>query len=83
MKIRLYSLSTCVHCRATKRLLDQCTVKYDFTDVDSLAGEERQAVCNRCVVGILNFARNLHKFLVLCCETISSGLGPYLSQSLW
>ncbi|PIP43168.1 MAG: glutaredoxin family protein [Deltaproteobacteria bacterium CG_4_10_14_3_um_filter_60_8] len=43
-KVRLYSLSTCLHCRATKRFLDQCTVKYDFTDVDLLAGEERRAV---------------------------------------
>lgn len=43
-KVRIYSLSTCAHCRATKRFFDQCTVKYDFTDVDLLDTEERQAV---------------------------------------
>jgi glutaredoxin-like protein NrdH len=43
-KVKLYSLSTCSHCRATKRLLDECTVQYDFTDVDLLDGDEREAV---------------------------------------
>lgn len=42
--VKLYSLSTCSHCRATKRLLDECTVQYDFTDVDLLEGDEREAV---------------------------------------
>ncbi len=39
--VKLYSLSTCSHCRATKRLLDECTVQYEFTDVDLLDGDER------------------------------------------
>ncbi len=43
-KVKIYSLSTCVHCRATKRFLDQCTVQYDFTDVDLLDTKERLAV---------------------------------------
>ena len=43
-KVKIYSLSTCAHCRSTKRFLDQCTVQYDFTDVDLLDGEERKAV---------------------------------------
>lgn len=43
-KVRMYSLSTCVHCRATKRFLDQCTVQYDVTDVDLLDTVARQAV---------------------------------------
>jgi len=25
--VKIYSLSTCSHCKATKRLLDECTVK--------------------------------------------------------
>jgi glutaredoxin-like protein NrdH len=40
----LYTLSTCSHCKATKRLLDDCRVQYEFTDVDLLAGDERQAI---------------------------------------
>ena len=42
--VNLYTLSTCSHCKATKRFLDECKVEYDFTDVDLLEGEERAAV---------------------------------------
>lgn len=42
--VKMYSLSTCGHCKATKRFLNECQVKYDFTDVDLLEGEERAAV---------------------------------------
>ena len=42
--IKVYSLSTCGHCKATKRFLNDCMVKYDFTDVDLLEGEERAAI---------------------------------------
>jgi glutaredoxin len=40
----IYSLSTCSHCKATKRYLSECGVQYDFTDVDLLQGEERRAI---------------------------------------
>lgn len=43
-KIQLYTLSTCSHCKSTKRFLDQCTVQYDVTDVDLLDGQEREAI---------------------------------------
>ncbi len=43
-KVKLYSLSTCSHCKATKRLLNECEVQYDFTDVDLLQGDERRAI---------------------------------------
>ncbi len=43
-KVKMYSLSTCSHCKATKSFLDECSVKYEFTDVDLLAGEERTAI---------------------------------------
>ena len=42
--VKMYSLSTCSHCKATKRFLDECHVKYDFTDVDLLEGDERTAI---------------------------------------
>jgi len=42
--VNIYTLSTCSHCKATKRLLNDCAVKYDFTDVDLLEGEERAAI---------------------------------------
>jgi len=43
-KVKLYSLSTCSHCKATKKFLGDCTVKYEFIDVDLLQGEERAAI---------------------------------------
>jgi glutaredoxin-like protein NrdH len=41
--VKIYTLSTCSHCKATKKLLDECVVKYDFTDVDLLSSAERAA----------------------------------------
>jgi len=43
-EVKIYSLSTCSHCRATKQFLADCTVKYNFVDVDLLEGEERKAI---------------------------------------
>ena len=43
-KVKVYSLSTCSHCKSTKKLLDECSVKYEFTDVDMIQGEERTAI---------------------------------------
>jgi glutaredoxin len=43
-KVKIYTLSTCSHCKATKKFLDECSVQYEFTDVDMLKGEERQAI---------------------------------------
>jgi len=42
--VKMYSLSTCGHCKATKKLLNECQVAYEFTDVDLLQGEERAAI---------------------------------------
>ena len=43
-QVKLYTLSTCSHCKATKKLLGDCNVRYDFVDVDLLSGEERDAI---------------------------------------
>ncbi len=40
--VKLYTLSTCSHCKKTKKLLDKCSIKFDFTDVDLLTGDERK-----------------------------------------
>ena len=42
--VQVYSLSTCSHCKSVKKLLSECTVHYDFVDVDLLEGEERKAI---------------------------------------
>ena len=43
-KVTIYALSTCSHCRATKKFLSDCTIKYEFVDVDLLEGDERKAI---------------------------------------
>jgi len=42
--VKMYTLSTCSHCKATKKFLGECGIAFDFTDVDLLTGEERQAI---------------------------------------
>jgi glutaredoxin-like protein NrdH len=42
--VKIYSLSTCSHCKSTKKMLADCTVQYDYVDVDTLVGEERAAI---------------------------------------
>jgi glutaredoxin len=42
--IKIYTLSTCGHCKATKRFLDECKIEFEFEDVDLLEGEERAAI---------------------------------------
>jgi glutaredoxin-like protein NrdH len=39
-EVFVYALSTCGHCRNTKKLLDANNVKYDFVDVDLLPRDE-------------------------------------------
>ena len=41
--IKIFTLSTCSHCKAAKRLLNELNVDYDFMDVDLLTGENRRA----------------------------------------
>ena len=42
--VKVFSLSTCSHCKTTKKYLNECTVKYEFVDVDLLKGDERKAI---------------------------------------
>ena len=42
--VKLYTLSTCSHCKSTKKLLGECNVKYEFVDVDLLDREERMLI---------------------------------------
>lgn len=39
--IKIYSLSTCGHCRQAKQLLEELEADYSSVEVDRLAGEER------------------------------------------
>ncbi len=42
--IKIFALSTCIHCRNAKKYLDECGVKYDCVHVDELVGDERKDV---------------------------------------
>ncbi len=39
--VRLYTLSTCSHCKAAKKLLTDLGIQYEFTDVDLLPPDEK------------------------------------------
>ena len=41
---KVYSLSTCSHCKAAKKFLSECDVEYNFVDVDKLSKKERKEV---------------------------------------
>jgi glutaredoxin-like protein NrdH len=43
-EIKLYALSTCIHCRDTKSFLEKCGVDYDCVEVDKLEGEQRREI---------------------------------------
>lgn len=45
--VKIYTLSTCIHCKAAKKLLDDCAIEYEFTDVDLLSGEEKLAIIEK------------------------------------
>jgi len=47
--VKLYTLSTCSHCKTTKKFLNDCNVTFDATDVDLLKGDERQLVLDEVV----------------------------------
>jgi glutaredoxin len=42
--VKIFALSTCSHCKATKKFLSECHVAYEFVDVDLLEGNERKAI---------------------------------------
>jgi glutaredoxin-like protein NrdH len=42
--IKIYALSTCIHCRNTKDYLKECGVEYECIDVDTLEPEQRKEV---------------------------------------
>ncbi|MHC1712066.1 MAG: glutaredoxin family protein [Solidesulfovibrio sp.] len=44
--IKVYALSTCVHCKHAKEYLEEHKIPYDCVHVDFLSGEERTEVMN-------------------------------------
>lgn len=42
--VKMYTLSTCGHCKNVKKFLADCEIKFEFQDVDLLTEEERSAI---------------------------------------
>jgi glutaredoxin-like protein NrdH len=42
-KIKMFTLSTCSHCKAAKKFMTDNKIDHEFTDVDLLSGSARQA----------------------------------------
>ena len=42
--IMLYALSTCIHCKQTRNLLDELNVAYDYLYVDQLSRSEMDEI---------------------------------------
>jgi glutaredoxin-like protein NrdH len=42
--VKLYTLSTCSHCKSTKNLLNDCRIEFRSVDIDLLEGDERRAL---------------------------------------
>lgn len=42
-KVKMYTLSTCSHCKATKQFMNENKVEYEYVDVDLLDGEDRKS----------------------------------------
>jgi glutaredoxin-like protein NrdH len=43
-KVKMYTLSTCSHCKATKKFLSENGIKFDYVDVDLIQGDDRQKI---------------------------------------
>lgn len=42
--VKIYTLSTCSHCKAIKKFMGDCGIHFEFTDVDQLNGADRAAI---------------------------------------
>jgi glutaredoxin-like protein NrdH len=43
MTVKMYTLSTCGHCKAAKQFMGDHEIVHEFTDVDLLAADARKA----------------------------------------
>ncbi|MCK9263238.1 MAG: glutaredoxin family protein [Desulfomonilia bacterium] len=44
VKVKMYTLSTCSHCKATKEFMNDNKVEYEYVDVDLLDGDDRRSI---------------------------------------
>ena len=44
--VKLYTLSTCLHCKKVKQFMKDYNIDYQATEMDLLSGEERKSAIN-------------------------------------
>jgi glutaredoxin-like protein NrdH len=42
--VKMYTLSTCSHCKAAKKFMADHGIEFEYTDVDLLKGQEQAAI---------------------------------------
>ena len=48
-KVKIFTLSTCSHCKATKKFLNDNGITFEFVDVDQFQGAQRENILNEVV----------------------------------
>ena len=48
-KVKIYTLSTCSHCKAAKKFLNDHQIAFEATDVDLLKGADREAILDEVI----------------------------------
>ena len=43
-KVKIFTLSTCSHCKATKKFMQDNGIPFDCVDVDLLQGDDKQKI---------------------------------------
>ena len=49
LKVKIFTLSTCSHCKATKKFLNDNGITFEFVDVDQLQGAQRENILNEVI----------------------------------
>ncbi|PKN69539.1 MAG: glutaredoxin family protein [Deltaproteobacteria bacterium HGW-Deltaproteobacteria-12] len=48
-KVKMYTLSTCSHCKAAKKFMLDNGITFEFNDVDLLPGEEKESTLKEII----------------------------------
>jgi glutaredoxin-like protein NrdH len=48
-KVKIFTLSTCSHCKATKKFLNDNGITFDFIDIDQVQGTQRENILKEVV----------------------------------
>lgn len=49
LKVKIFTLSTCSHCKAAKKFLNENGITFEFIDVDQVQGTQRENILKEVV----------------------------------